>query len=116
MIECPNTESSMMCILLTEPEYFRTVRDFGIQPEDFNSPLLRKLYAYLCKSLSYEFSAVLDAFPSNDEEIMALLDVAPSGVRMPEWCRTLKEYSGTSKNGSRSGEAFKTGGVPRLRF
>ena len=97
MIECPHTEKSLMCVLLTEPEYFRTARDFGIQPEDFNSPFLRKLYTYLCKAPFYEFSAVLDAFPSNDEEIMALLDVVPSGVRMPEWCRTLKEYSARRK-------------------
>ena len=97
MIECPNTERSMMCILLTEPEYFRTARDFGIQPEDFASPFLRKLYGYLYKIPSYEFSAVLDAFPDNEQDIMDLIGVSPSGVRMPEWCRTLKEFSGRRK-------------------
>lgn len=106
----------MMCILLTEPEYFRTVRDFGIQPEDFNSPFLRKLYAYLCKNPSYEFSAVLDAFPSNDEEIMALLDVAPSGVRMPEWCRTLKEYSARRKMAAEAERLLKLAESPGSDF
>lgn len=116
MIDCPNTEKSVMCILLTEPEYFRTVRDFGIQPEDFNSPLLRKLYAYLCKIPSYEFSAVLDAFPSNDEEIMALLDVVPSGVRMPEWCRTLKEYSARRKMAAEAERLLKLAESPGSDF
>ena len=116
MIECSNTERSIMCILLTEPEYFRTARDFGIQKEDFNSPLLRKLYAYLCKNPSYESSAVMDAFPSNDEEIMALLDVVPSGVRMPEWCRTLKEYSARRKMAAEAERLLKLAESPGFDF
>ncbi len=116
MIDCPNTEKSVMCILLTEPEYFRTVRDFGIQSEDFNSPLLRKLYAYLCENPSYEFSAVLDAFPSNDEEIVALINVAPSGVRMPEWCRTLKEYSARRKMAAEAERLLKLAESPGSDF
>ncbi len=116
MIECSNTERSIMCILLTEPEYFRTARDFGIQKEDFNSPLLRKLYAYLYKIPSYEFSAVLDAFPDNEQDIMDLIGVSPSGVRMPEWCRTLKEYSARRKMAAEAEKLAKLSESPGTDF
>ena len=107
MIECINTERSVISVLIQNPDYFRTAKNCGIFPDDFYDPLNRKLYSYICNNPQYDLNSLLDAFPDESNSIMELATFAVTGVRFSDWCATLKEYSGRRKIASEAAKIAK---------